>query len=492
MRRKTARLFGTFGAARRTPRNSTNSFAPFADAFVLDGTGPRFGQDIDALEGAKIVPVSNLLIDAPGENTIDKNIDLFQKRGQIDVFGRAAAAMALFALQTFAPSGGAGHLTSLRGGGPLTTIVAPSDKDVGLWRVLWLNTPALDKNFAPADSAKEEIFPWLAPTITSEGKPPRMVSPDSSHILQAFWGLPRRIRLVVEANSDRLPCPLTSEIDEFVVTGFRRQTYGVRYDPSFFHVLSPYRLKDKHMDLWLPIHPQPGGILYKDWPSIAGAATLNERPAKIISVASNRLAAIDEDVGPIYARIMAWGFDMGKATARGFVEAEIPLFFAPDRFRDEFQRAVFGLVRAADLAANEMRLKIRTAVAGERANPDAERFAALRESFFAGTEQDFYFEFLPALIEKLHAHDGDPAPVTRALAEKWLSVLRREAISLFDESVDFDALPLKIMERAVPARRNLIASFAGYGGMGKNLLAALDLAPPQPAKKATKKSGKAT
>ena len=81
--------------------------------------------------------------------------------------------------------------------------------------------------------------------------------------------------------------------------------------------------------------------------------------------------------------------------------------------------------------------------------------------------------------------------LTRALAERWLSVLRREALELFHKTVDFDALPLKIMERAVPARRNLMASFAGYGGIGRKLFAALDLAPPQPAKKATKKSGKA-
>jgi hypothetical protein len=57
--------------------------------------------------------------------------------------------------------------------------------------------------------------------------------------------------------------------------------------------------------------------------------------------------------------------------------------------------------------------------------------------------------------------------------------------------VSFDELPLKIMERSVPARRNLLGTFSGYGGMGKKLFAALDLAAPQPEKKPTKKSGKA-
>jgi len=45
--------------------------------------------------------------------------------------------------------------------------------------------------------------------------------------------------------------------------------------------------------------------------------------------------------------------------------------------------------------------------------------------------------------------------------------------------VSFDELPLKIMERAVPARRNLLGAFSGYGGMGKKLFAALDLATPE-------------
>jgi CRISPR system Cascade subunit CasA len=470
-----------------------DAFAPFADAFVLDGEGPRFGQDLDALADAEVVPVASLLIEAPGENTIEENKDLFQKRGQVEAFSRAAAAMALFALQTFAPSGGAGHRTSLRGGGPLTTLVAPHDDD-SLWRLLWLNTPERNDKYPPARDAKEKIFPWLASTITSDGKPPRLVAPGYetralAHILQAFWGMPRRIRLVFTQNVSQTPCALTGMIDNFLVTGFRRRRHGVMYHPAFEHDLSPYRLKEK--ELWLPIHPQPGGILYKDWPSVAGVATQSERPAIIVAVASKRLKAIEETAGPVFARLIATGFDMGKATARGFVETEMPLFFPSENYRDEFQHTVLGLVKAADLAASATRLNIRTALAGDRADSNAERFAALRESFFIET-QDAFFELLRELNEKLQSLEGDPAPTLRALAEKWRVFLKDKAIALFEEAVSFDDLPLKIMERAVPARRDLIGTFLGYGGMGKKLFAALDLATPQPAKKPAKKSGKAT
>ena len=431
----------------------------------------------------------SFLIESPGANTIKENKDLFQKRAQVEALSRGAAAMALFALQTFAPSGGAGHRTSLRGGGPLTTIVSPRDKDPELWRLLWLNTPERNDKSAPARDAKEKIFPWLAPTVTSEGKPPRTVSPDSSHKLQVFWGMPRRIRLVVEPNADGAVCPLTGVIDDFTVTGFRTRPYGVSYE-AFEHELSPY-YRSKEKDPWLPVHPQPAGILYRDWPSVAGVAGALERPAKVVSFAYQRLAKIEEPGAPVFARLVASGFDMDNMKARGFVETQMPLFFPPDAYRTEFHRAVRGFVNAADLAASATGIAARTAIAGERADGKASSFTALRECFFALTEQYFYFNLVQPFLGELQTLKGNPEPIQRALAEKWLAILRNEALALFDKSVSFDELPLKIMERAVPARRNLLGTFSGYSGMGKKLFAALDLATPQTVKRPAKQSGKA-
>ena len=71
------------------------------------------------------MPVGALLIDTPGANALRKNTDLFVKRGRIEVLSRAAAAIGLFTLSAYAPAGGAGIRTSLRGGGPLTTLLLP-------------------------------------------------------------------------------------------------------------------------------------------------------------------------------------------------------------------------------------------------------------------------------------------------------------------------------------------------------------------------------
>lgn len=141
------------------------AFAPLAAAFLLDGDGPRFCQDAEDFSG-KSLPVERLLIDAPGENTVKRNTDLLVKRDRVAILGRPAAAMALYALQAFAPSGGAGHRTSLRGGGPLTTLVLPNNAPCTLWHMLWANVP----DGLPARAGELPlVFPWLAPTRRSEG-----------------------------------------------------------------------------------------------------------------------------------------------------------------------------------------------------------------------------------------------------------------------------------------------------------------------------------
>lgn len=103
-----------------SPDALARSFAPIAVAFDLDGPGPRFLQDFDELPGDPDSP-ETLLIEAPGSETRRKNTALLVKPDRITRLARPAAAMALFTLQCYAPAGGRGNLTSLRGGGPLTT-----------------------------------------------------------------------------------------------------------------------------------------------------------------------------------------------------------------------------------------------------------------------------------------------------------------------------------------------------------------------------------
>ena len=98
-----------------------DAFAPLIPWFQLDGDGPRFMQDLDALPGEDLSP-DGLLINAAGANAVRMGTVLFVRDEPLSRAIAAAAAIVLYALQSFAPSGGAGHRTSMRGGGPLTTL----------------------------------------------------------------------------------------------------------------------------------------------------------------------------------------------------------------------------------------------------------------------------------------------------------------------------------------------------------------------------------
>jgi CRISPR system Cascade subunit CasA len=135
--------------------------------------------------------------------------------------------MALYNLHQFAPSGGAGHRTSLRGGGPLVTLALPDGGQTSrptLWQRLWLNTPA-DLRLDPSE--KSRAFPWLAPTKTSAKK--ETVHEAEAQKLQAFFGMPRRIRLAFSENTKQRPCDLTGVVDAIICTGFSALPWGINY-----------------------------------------------------------------------------------------------------------------------------------------------------------------------------------------------------------------------------------------------------------------------
>jgi len=119
------------------PEQIREKFKPFSEAFNLDGDGPRFMQDYDELDETGCKGINALLIDSPGDIAIKKNTDHFIKQGRAAILCSACAAAALFTLQTNAPAGGQGHRVSLRGGGPLTTLVILDPEGSGLENILW-------------------------------------------------------------------------------------------------------------------------------------------------------------------------------------------------------------------------------------------------------------------------------------------------------------------------------------------------------------------
>ena len=467
------------------PAALAHAFAPLAHAFDLDGDGPRFGQDLeDLVSGAE--PVERLLIEAPGDSTVKKNTDLLVRRGQARSLGRPAAAIALHTFQSWAPAGGAGNRTGLRGGGPLATLVLPGAR-ASLWHLLWANVPL---GTVPDAADLPRVFPWLAPTLTSSNA--RVVTPETAHRLQAWWGTPRRIRLdFVPCDSDR-PCDLTGVADTVCVPSWRQRPQGANYIGwGDTHPLTP-RYRVKPATEILPLHPQPGGIGYRHWLGLVLRAADGLRiPAPAVTTWR------DDRAGDVWGRgnhglhsqdrLLAAGYDMDNMKARGFVESELPLPAIRDAaVRERVDLLASGLVCAADLAASALRRAVRDALfsAGASVKLDWEMLSATREQLWDATEAAFH--------DALAREAARPAEAAAPEPVRWLALLRGVSLDLFDAAAPLGAdgatLPRSDegIRRLLRARRTLGLALAGYGRDGAALFEALGLPPTEtrPSRKA--------
>jgi CRISPR system Cascade subunit CasA len=235
-----------------------------ATSFELFGNGPSFMQDLtlreelELLEAAarqeRIKPIGDLIIEVPTGKTLRDNTDLFVKRGVVDSLCPACAASALYTMQTNAPSGGQGHRTGIRGGGPLTTLILGDS----LWATCWLNVLERDRFLHltgnPEKGAIGDKFPWIVQTRTSEGA--RGTTPEDGHPVQIFWAMPRRIRLIFSQESD--VCSLCAREVDTVARSFMTKNLGTNYLGPWKHSLSPYYVAGDGSPS--PVHPQPGGV----------------------------------------------------------------------------------------------------------------------------------------------------------------------------------------------------------------------------------------
>jgi CRISPR system Cascade subunit CasA len=409
---------------------------PLSFAFELFGGGARCFQDLDSLESVKANPPRQLLIDAPGANTVKLNQDFFiRRRPENDILSWQDAAAALITLQTYAPAGGAGHRTSMRGGGPLTTLVRPrrKGKRPTLWGLVHANRP-VEEGAAPFDAS---VFPWLGDTRVSINN--EVTTPTDVHPYQGYFGMPRRIRLEGSENG---------------VTGFRTVARGTNY-AGWQHPLSPY-YKDKKGEL-LPLHPREGTPTLRDFPSAWG---LSGQAASAVSqfMALNEAADLDWD-------LLAFGYDMDNAKASGWTQLQVPAL----RSKEQGERAQV-LVDAAGEAAYALRTALRRLVFGSVSyeNDKAKITIAHDAPKGAFSERILAFELVlePTflrLLADLGENDASYVEVNR----EWLSVLRKTALAQLTEVMRTRRMLAEDAVLAALATRMLKAAFSDMGKGGK-------------------------
>lgn len=403
--------------------------AAYADAFDLMGNGPRFLQDQEALAGDASGP-DLLFIDSSGGNTARNNADLMVHRDRYSSLDLPLAAMALYTFQQFAPSGGAGNRTSARGGGPLVTLADPG---TGLWDLVWTNTPC----GAPAEMAD---LPWMRPTRTSEKG--QEVTPSQAQPVEAFFGMPRRLRLVGESE----------------VTGVIQRPYGTNY-ALWQHPLTPYYRMKAGGEL-LPRHPASGRLPYRNW-----AGIVLSDPSRTDNLRL-RATSVDDSasrLGKQPRRMIAAGWAMDNMKPKDFLWAELPLL----DFDEAAQTQAGYLVEAAASVASGLRQALAEVIAEGSARE------AQLDRFWADTEGDFTSALAALSVS------GFDAP---KIALPFLTAIGAQALQQFDAL----ALPglwdgkIERTEKIVAARRILAALVQGRSKPGQKLWGSLNLTPPEP------------
>ena len=428
-------------ARRADPDRLRAKMAPLATAFDLGGDGPRFCQDLEKLAD-KANPPDMLFIDSAGGSTAKKNADLMVRRGRYPALEAGLAAMALYTLQAHAPSGGAGNRTSMRGGGPLVTLVDPGGRRAAgepateLWDLLWANVP-----YGAAQGP--EVLPWMRATRTSDtGKLPTVPPPGNATPAEVFFGMPRRLRLVFDGD---------------LVTGVIQRPWGTNY-AGWRHPLTPYYQIKAGTDL-LPKHPRAGSFGYRNWLGVlieAGPGALGQQAGTIVTYGGR----VRDTRG---ASVIIAGWAMDNMKPRDFLLSRQPLV----RLQGHAELLLRGFIEAAEVFGQALRGALKP-VLGE-----GTALEAAREEFFLRTEPPF-----AQAARAVEAGQGDAAG-------QWRKAMHDEALTIFDAAAmpGLDQRETDMIARIVDQRGWLLATLNGRSKQGRTAFGLLELPIPEQKKK---------
>ena len=430
------------------------AFANVSHAFNFDGDSPRFMQDFKLKEGVDS-QIDKLLVEMPGESTIEDNKDHFLKRETVTKMCLPCCAMSLFTLQTNAPGGGRGHMTSLRGGGPLTTIIMGDT----LWQTIWINTlnesVFLDNCGNPSKNSDADIFPWMGPTRTSEKK--KKTYPEHMHPAHMFWGMPRRIVINFEIQDNGV-CDLCDSITNNLATSYFYKTHGIKYGEGWRHTLTPYN-KTKKNEL-TPRHGEPSGITFRHWLGLVQKDTESgNEPALVVHSFRKRQFDLknEYDFFRNSARLWAFGYDFvpGQMKARCWYEGKMPLIHVDENIREDYEYAIEQLIKTSDIVLKNTIINIKNALFDKEKGKNKEKkkkfdFSLIDNRFWTNAETDFY-----TTLDKLHEGMMNSRDTTE-IKRQWLNILFRIGEQLFDYYSQSDQISEGNPKRIAIARNDLM------------------------------------
>ena len=420
------------------------AFGSFSHAFYLNGDDePRFMQDASSFEGKKR-SIDSLLIEMPGENTIKENKDHFLKRKSVNRICPYCTAMTLMTLQLNGPAGGAGHMTGLRGGGPLSCLVQGRD----LQETVWLNILPKERFFSgfsfEEKNAEEDIFPWMDTRREYGKEQPKMTLRDANR-LQIFWGTGRRIWLDYD-NVQSGECDLCGCSSGMLIEGYYTKPYGISYDSTWEHTLSPYYQSG---DERLPVHLQPGGLSYRNWLGLIQNDHAENRHVATVVERFYKESGLLKRRG-ISFKLWSFGYDLDNMKARCWYESRMPLTLVENEYRDEYESNISQIVRTAGLLQSTLHSCVKEAWYSRP--KDKGEITVVKQRFWSETEP-LFFDYVGEILNEIR-NGGDVSSIKL----NWLRRVNKYGLEeIFDFYTDSYFAGDVDPKRIIKARKRLVA-----------------------------------
>ncbi|MBQ3719361.1 MAG: type I-E CRISPR-associated protein Cse1/CasA [Methanomicrobium sp.] len=427
-----------------------------APAFVLDEGEHRFMQDPSVAE-SDVWDIKKLLIDI--DNTH------FIKDGMIQHICPHCAAMALMTLELNSPSGGRGHMTSLRGGGPLTTLVCLPDGEKTLWKNILVNIRSNEQYWSEESTAVDmdevsRIFPWLMDDMPNSEKVDGEISeikPGDLHPYHVFFNVPRRVWIDFKDTVSG-ECDLCGAKSDSLVKNYWSRPNGIKYD-SWNHPLTPYYVKtDKNGSIELPVRGKET-IGYNNWIGFVNRSPDGSLiPADVVDTFKERFRNISD------FKINAFGYATDNAKARVWTQHTLPTFSFDEKYRDIFLLEVTHLIQTADNLVYFTVLNIKQSYTKDRDSSVHKKgkFSDVKVSFWHQTEPLFY-DTLPLLMKAIIADsdrgDGEHLAVIEC-KKNWLKEMRKIVMQIFEERTTIPVNGGADPSTAAKAKRNMLFQFS--------------------------------
>jgi CRISPR system Cascade subunit CasA len=321
-------------------------------------------------------------------------------------------------------------------------------------------------------------------------------TPSDVHPAQAFFGLPRRIRLNFELNPDGRPCDLLGHVDDVIVTRYATRPWGTNYTAwSRGHPLSPYYKQRASDAEFLPLHLKSSRVGYRDFLGIAVATADGLRlPARCIDAFFKHAENFEgaEKRALLDSRILAAGYAMDNMKPLDFAEGFVPLLLTGNAEGDaHLKDAARRFVTAAILVANQLVKAVKQGLYGSRNQTkwDVTVLDAVRQRFWIDTEQPFYRtlrRMTQALVDPEGRLSEQPAEAKQTISQAWLHVLRTRSLAIFDDTVPVENAESGRIKDVIDGRKLLGVALEGYGPIGIKLFVELN----QPERQIKARKGK--